>query len=191
MKRLAMIWLVLALLVVIGQVTADTWTGYPNGVGDRTEATPNGAAANWDCCDETPPDDETTFISTAPAVSPDEDLYALTDPTFDPTDFINSVTVYIRSKRATSGDAQPCFKENGTDTVGSAVGLTAVYANYSQTWTARASDGNNWQYDDIVALQAGVKQAASSGATITTAVYVVVDYTPSIKPQVIIITGDD
>ena len=191
MKRLAII-LLLGLLCA-GQAFGATWTGYPNGAGDRTEATPS-AGANWDCVEETPHDSDGTYVSTNPGASPDEDLYAVQDPTFDATDFINSVTVHIvtRETAAHAGSAAPCLKENGTDTVGSATFLLLTYADYSQTWTARPSDGNNWQYDDIASLQIGVKQNCPPATVVyTTQVRVVVDYTPSIKPQVIIVTGDD
>lgn len=170
-----------------------TVTLYPSGAGDRTEATPS-AGANWDCVEETPHDGNTSYVQTGAAASPDEDLYALTNPTFDPTDFINSVTVYVTTQKGgpgSGGSGAACIKENGTDTVGTAISASDEWVERSETWTARPSDGNNWQYDDIVALQAGVRHSVTTGVVSTTQVRVMVDFTASIKPQIIIVTGDD
>jgi len=173
------------------------WTGYPMGHGDREEATPS-AGHNWDCVEEHSHDGDGSYVGTVGMNSPDEDLYTIDAPTFDQSDFINSVTVHVVSCGAVTSTetAAPCLKENGADTVGTANELGTDYVDYSQTWTAPPSDPTrNWDYDDIVALQIGVRQTASTGPPVgfakTTQVRVVVDFTPSIKPQVIIVTGDD
>jgi hypothetical protein len=160
-----------------------TETLYPNGPGDRTEATPVGAATNWDCVDDDPHDSDGTYVHTNGVTTPDEDLYTLTDPAaLAPDDTVNSVTVYftIREEPAsTPGDVAACIKENGVDTVGTRVAATLTYTEVSQTWTARPSDGAAWTYADILALQAGVKQVEPTvGRSVrTTLLRVAVDYT--------------
>jgi hypothetical protein len=49
-------------------------TKLPSGAGDLAQWTPNGAAANWQCVDENPPDNDTTFVSSNGANS---DSYAM------------------------------------------------------------------------------------------------------------------
>ena len=41
------------------------YTKLPNGAGYATTLTPNGASANWQCVDDNPPDDDTTYNSAA------------------------------------------------------------------------------------------------------------------------------
>jgi hypothetical protein len=42
-------------------------TKLPSGAGANTNFTPNGAAANWQCVDDNPPDDDTSYVSGAAA----------------------------------------------------------------------------------------------------------------------------
>jgi len=49
---------------VLGEGTR-IYTKMPGGAGYATVFTPNGAAANWQCVDEVPPDGDTSYVSTA------------------------------------------------------------------------------------------------------------------------------
>jgi hypothetical protein len=49
----------------------------PNGVGDSSGFTPTGAATNWDCVNDTNPDDLTTYVSASVVAT--EDLHQMTD----------------------------------------------------------------------------------------------------------------
>lgn len=49
-------------------------TKLPSGAGGLTQWTPNGASANWQCVDDSPPDGDTTYVS---STSTNYDSYAL------------------------------------------------------------------------------------------------------------------
>jgi hypothetical protein len=50
-------------------------TKLPSGAGAFASWTPNGAAANWQCVDDNPPDDDTTYVSASVASA--QDAYAM------------------------------------------------------------------------------------------------------------------
>jgi hypothetical protein len=55
-------------------------TKMPSGAGIDTEWTPNGAAANWQCVDDNPPDGDTTYVSAAYSGSGPDPIDAYTMP---------------------------------------------------------------------------------------------------------------
>ena len=163
----------------------------PNVVGDLTELSPIGAAANWDCVDEDPTNEDTDYVlstTLAPVIPSDlKDLHNLPAPTLlTALDTIVLVRFWIRSRYLNdSGTVQaaPYFKENGVATSGTLRNMTASYANYYQDYTTRPSDGGAWTFADIGALQIGVLHNVVGGGGIlasavrTTQVYCQIEFT--------------
>ena len=147
----------------------------PNAVGDLAELTPVGAAANWDCVDETPTNEDTDYVSSTHSGASDlKDLHNLPAPTdLTALDTIVSVRFLIRSRYvANEGTAQaaPYFKENGVATSGTLRNVTSSYAVYSDTYLTRPSDGGAWTFADIGALQLGVRHNLVGGGGILTSI---------------------
>lgn len=127
----------------------------PNAVGDVTQLTPTGAANNWDCVDETPTDEDTTYVSVTSATK--YDLYNL--PAHSESGLIKSIEVFIRAKRADAGDwARIMIKTGGIEyDNGANLALGAAYADFSHVWATNPDTGELWTWDDIDSLQIGVK----------------------------------
>ena len=160
----------------------------PNVVGDLTQLSPIGAAANWDCVDETPANEDTDYvISSTIGADDSKDLCNLPAPTIlTALDTIVLVRFWIRSRYFVENgtvQAAPYFKENGVATSGTLRNMTASYANYYQDYTTRPSDGGAWTFADIGALQIGVRHyllgagLSPASAVRTTQAYCQVEFT--------------
>jgi hypothetical protein len=127
--------------------------------------------------DEATPDEDTTYVKDDEAVY-GYDLYNL--PAHSGSGTINSVTVYIRAKRASSYaiKAYTVIKTGGTEYYGSQIALTASYADYSKQYNTNPKTGIAWTWDDIDALQAGIGLNLDENTNHgnCTQVYVEVDY---------------
>jgi len=123
-------------------------TKMPNGAGYATTLTPNGAAANWQCVDEVPPDDDTTYVSAASF--PLTEGYAVGAAGF--TGVVNGVT---RKSRIRKDDASAHTFTNGvrsssTNVMSSPANVQSTYAwldaffaqdpATSAAWTAAGAD---------------------------------------------------
>lgn len=168
---------------------------YPRAAGEKSECHPL-TGANWDCCDEHPHDSDTSYVYSTVLVGAETDLYLFTDPAggdgnpgaIGGIDTIDSLTVYWTSKYDTNGNnatVAPVLSEHyglpaAVETVGTAVDCTSSYAEHSQTWATKPSDGGRWTVFDLGVLQVGVRQTKGNpnGQTRTTQVRVEVDYTP-------------
>lgn len=132
---------------VLGDGTR-VYTKMPNGAGYQTTWTPNGASANWQCVDEVPPDDDTTYVSAA--------TFPLTEGYVVGTaNFTGSVNAVIRRSRIRKDDSGAHTFQNGVRS-GSTNGLAAAIAvgssygwtdgvftqdpNTSAAWTPAAAD---------------------------------------------------
>jgi hypothetical protein len=111
------------------------------------------------------------------------DLYNFDDA--NDTGVINSVTLYINESQTNSASIQLSLKDNNTITNASLFNFIFLFPSqwgtiyrYSNTWTARPSDGNLWTWADINALQAGIDSLAyiHSGAAYGWGVYIDVNY---------------
>ena len=176
------------------QIASDsTETLRPNAAGDLTQCIPNGAANNWDCVDETPSDENTTYVNEDGLTATLNDLYNLPATSIPVGSTINSVTVYNRSKRivAGRGSGKTKIKTNGVEYNGSSYAPGTSYGNFSTVYNTNPQTGNAWTIDEINALQIGVVVISSSylGELVgirCTQVYVVIDYSP---PTGITISG--
>ncbi len=144
---------------------------------------------NWDMVNEASSDGDTTYVYASQSTGTADDVYNTTDSTvIYPWDTINSVAVTVVAKYSVAnGKVVPLIRENGTTTAGSSNTLTSSYAEYTNTWTTRPSDGAAWTLDDINALGAGARLLGNSTWTArSTQVYVTVTYTAGTPPGGII-----
>lgn len=126
-------------------------TLFPNGAGFHTAFTPNGAASNYLCVNETTPDDDTTYVSDSTVG--DIDTYTFTDVDASATVFGIQRNLYARKDDANTRQIAAVVRQGGTDSVGATQTLSASYAVYSEikdkdptgaTWTAANVNGNEW-----------------------------------------------
>jgi len=155
----------------------DTETLRPNAVGTYSQCDAVGDAPNYLCVDEEVPDEDATYVRTWYSAT-ELDTYNLTDHS-EGAGTINSVTVYIRT-RATSGthDAEVAIRTYGTDYFGGYTSpVPTSYTNIPATWTTNPYTSTAWTWDEVDALQAGVRHYdLNGGYLLTTQVYVEVSY---------------
>lgn len=146
--------------------TDNSWIGEsfinairPNAAGDTTEWDPN-TGSNYQCVDETTPDNDTSYVSTD--VVGEVDLYNASTYTLPSGATVRRVWVEAVAMQTTTGTdkLQLGVKAGATtdwDTAGE-VSLTTSYAKYkSKEWTVNPDDGAAWEQADIDSLQLGIK----------------------------------
>lgn len=128
-------------------------TKLPSGAGAYTNWTPNGAAANWQCVDDNPPDGDTTYVSCSTTGTAGTDEYTM--PTAGFTAAPLMVTARSCVRKDDSATRTLSIGVGGTigATVGSAYTLTSSYAftdacislnpDTSGAWTAAAADATH------------------------------------------------
>lgn len=129
----------------------------PTGAGAHTQFTPNGAADNWDCVDEEPPDDDTTYVSDATVG--DIDSYAYGDVDGGATVYAAQVCTYARKDDAATRQIAPVVRQGGTDYVGSTVTLGASYQYFTQIYDQDPTS-SNWTAANVNGDEFGVKVIA-------------------------------
>jgi len=180
------------LVVAGGQVkltaggAGSTETLRPNAAGDEAdilEQIPSGGE-HWDKVDdETPHDDDATYLRTN-AYEWQEDLYNMPDHSTG-SGSINYVRVYAVAKSMTAGQTTVYtqVKTNGVEDDGTWYATTTDYATYSHQWDTNPQTGQPWTWAEIDALQIGVGLRRPTGTgsptgrwTHCTQVYVEVNY---------------
>jgi len=141
----------------------NSWTGdgkvvmiRPTAAGDVTQLTPS-AGANWECVDETPPN-QTDNVSSATAGQ--YDLYNCGTITLAANEVINRILVTARAREnsATGDSIALGVKTGGTEFFGSNQAVTTVYSYYAGSdLTTNPDTAAAWAQADIDALQVGVK----------------------------------
>jgi len=187
------------LVVTGGQVkltsTDGTETLRPNAAGTYTQCDPIGDSPNWQCVDEAIPDSN-TYVRTVGGAT-ELDTYNIPDHS-EGSGSINSVTVYTRSE-GSSGvgrhDAQTVIRTYGTNYFGTVTALDTDWMNISTIYTTNPYTTDNWAWDEIDALEIGVRQYDNGGGyPRTTQVYVEVDYTtydsPGILTSINLLSGE-
>ena len=149
--------------VVKLETVTQTETLRPNGAGSETSITSQYPAsdAHWDKVDDTgtSDSDETyVFEGSGGDGTLKRDLYALTNHSVGGGD-ISKVKVYVKARNT---DAEPAsgsisIKTNSVvyDSAIDIVGDT--YSLYSKEWTTNPSTSSSWTWDEIDALEAGVR----------------------------------
>jgi hypothetical protein len=123
-------------------------TKMPNGAGGLTQWTPNGAASNYLCVNEIPPDDDTTYVSDNTAGH--QDAYAMQSAGITATPNFVVVRNRIRKDDAAAHTAAGLVRSAGVVGVGTAFTVPSSYQffdtlfindpNTSAPWTASAAD---------------------------------------------------
>ena len=166
----------------------------PNAVGDSSALTPFGAAANWDCCDETPSDNDTSYVYSSDFdANPYLDLYNLVNTAIPAGSTINSVTVKANIKSILTA-AKATFrialkKSGGATQYGSFQTPPTSYTVCSQVFAGVAlSDLNDLQVGiEITSRYYGPWDTYLHGRC--TQVWVEIDYTLAGVAKQIIMDG--
>ena len=193
------------IVVTGGQVkltsAGGTETLRPDAAGDEENingVTGDGSGTHYTVVDEATPDGDTTYVEdNHPGYR--KDLYNITDHSVG-SGTINYITVYARCK-ATGAPTQASLKiaikagqgtgAPDTDSESGPITVTTSYASYSEQWNTNPKTSAAWTWDEIDALQIGVKvrRAANGVYTRCTQVYVVVNYDAYNSPGELVSTN--
>jgi len=139
----------------------NSWTGRggiellsPNGAGNSTDLTAS-AGSNYECVDEQPPDDDTTYVYGS---TPDgHDGYTLTNTTQSGTVEAIKWFAYAKTTAAGSDAIKRHLRINGTDYNGASdLNLTTDYAYYKEILEENPDDSAAFETADLDAMEAGV-----------------------------------
>jgi len=153
-----------------------TLTIRPNGEGYTCNLSIYGDDAAWKCVDETPSDEDTTFVYSES--STEAGVFSLENHTTE-TGAISKIKVYNRCK---SSSATGCYSREyiyigGSLYEGTLHTLTTSWADYYTEWATNPKTGVAWTWADIDALQAGTELFSSQGKdSYCTQVYVIIEY---------------
>ena len=163
----------------------DTETLRPNAAGNYSECDPIGDTANYLCVDEVVSDNDSTCVRTWGGAT-ELDTYNIDDHS-EGKGAIDSVTIYNRT-RVTSGThaSEVALRTYGTDYFGTYTPISSTsYTNISAVWTTNPDTTDNWTWDEIDALEIGVRNYDLDGGYLyTTQVYTDIDY------EYVELTGD-
>lgn len=159
---------------------------YPDSAGDLTQLNPFGIADNWDCVDESPPDDDITYVY-GTAGSTLTDLYNLDDSSIDVGATIKKIVVFARCRKKYGTGNMYAFiemKTGGVTTSSPQITLDSIWTNYSIEYINNPVTGLAWTVADLNALQAGITLVApGTGYPACTQVYVVVYYNNNVNAE--------
>jgi hypothetical protein len=153
----------------------------PNAAGqyaDWSTAYPSGTA-HWDCCNDNPPDEDSSYVETN-AAAWRKDAYNLQD--HSGLGAVNWVRVYARARLVSSGSGnfRTSVRTYSTDYESSNIPLSTSYQTVYTQYATNPNTGFAWTWTEIDALQAGASgQKVGSVNVRMTAVWVEVDYTSS------------
>jgi hypothetical protein len=155
-------------------------TIHPNAAGQYAQwnqESPPGSA-HWDCCDEDPPDDDSTYVESNSAAWKYE-AYNLENRTGSGT--INWVRVYVRAKLVSPGTSiiRTLIRTYGANYESGDITPSTSYQNNYTQYNTNPNTGLAWTWDEIDSLQAGASGKTSGNVNIRmTAVWVIVNYSP-------------
>jgi hypothetical protein len=135
--------------------TVGVYTLVPNAVGGSTQMTATGAASNYLCVNDIPPDNSTTFV--APTAAAQWDSYAMSNLAGAPTQF-NGVFVKMRGQKATTNSA--AVQLNVTS--GGSTSHSSTQSVYTGVWLdgfavfETQPGGAAWDLATINAMEAGI-----------------------------------
>jgi hypothetical protein len=156
----------------------------PNGAGDFTQCSRSGSESNYQHVDESIADDASTYVYTTTSGGK-TDTYQL--PNLGSC-IINSVKIYTRASASGSHSQriQIVGRTNGSNFYDPPVTPTTLpsgggWNNNSQTWTTNPVTGLAWTWQEIDALQIGIKlYDDGSGRPECTQIYAEISYTTPI-----------
>lgn len=159
------------------ETEVDTETLRPNAAGTYSQCDAVGDSPNYACVDESSPDEDSTYVRTWGGAT-ELDTYNIDDHS-EGTGNVTAVTVYIRP-RATSGThaAEVVLRTNGGDFFGSYTSpVPTTYGDIGALWGTNPSTTNPWTWDEIDALEIGVRHYDLNGGYLqTTQVYTEIEY---------------
>lgn len=129
----------------------------PSGVGAVTQWTPNGAAANWQCVDDNPPDGDSTYVSCS-TVS-DDDAYSMPSAGFTAAPVMVIARSYARKDDGATRSMQVGVDSSGSALSGGNFTLGSTYAfidgdcssedpHTLAAWTAAGADAaQHWKQE--------------------------------------------
>ncbi len=163
---------------ILTPVAVGTETLRPNAAGTYSQADPVGEVSNYLCVDEEVADDDSTYVETSGSAT-EIDTYNIPDHS-EGYGTISSVTVYVRCRGTTTADlhaAEPVIRTHSTDYFGTYTLLPLDYTYLSQTYTTNPFTTSAWTWDEIDAMEIGVRLYDNDdGEVRCTQVYVEVDY---------------
>ncbi|MBA7573156.1 hypothetical protein ES708_14951 [subsurface metagenome] len=166
----------------------DVETLRPSGLGtyeDISNATSGDGNHHLDVDEEVPDDTTSTVYQTAGVTK--TDTYALPAHS-EGSGTINDVKVYVRLailSDATGGWGKATIYTHdslhyGDEIPYGDIALYSAFSNHSHTWTKNPNTTNDWTWDEVDALEAGITLARTDKNIWCTQVYVEVDYTPAL-----------
>jgi hypothetical protein len=102
-------------------------TKLPQGVGDLTQWTPNGAASNWQCVNENPPDGDTSYVSSAGNLY---DSYGMGSAGLVANPTMVVAKSYARKDDGATRDLELGVRSVGVNGLGSPAVMSSSYAFY-------------------------------------------------------------
>jgi hypothetical protein len=125
----------------------------PNGAGAYSELTPS-AGANWECVDETPPNDDTDYVELDTVDH--RDLYTHTDLPVGGQ--ISAVQHIMRAKLSVTGEGSIArlMRADGTDYLGADRALSTDYQCFTEIMENHPS-GVSWSPTNIASLESGIQ----------------------------------
>jgi len=163
---------------ILTPVAAGTETLRPDAAGTYSQADPVGEVSNYLCVDEEVADDDSTYVETSGGAT-EIDTYNIPDHS-EGYGTISSVTVYVRCRASTTADlhaAETVIRTHNADYFGTYTLLPTSYTDYSTTYNVNPNTTNAWTWDEIDALEIGVRQYDNDeGEVRCTQVYAEVDY---------------
>ncbi|GAI53198.1 unnamed protein product, partial [marine sediment metagenome] len=143
---------------IMTPVAVGTETLRPNAAGTYSQADPVGEVSNYLCVDEEVADDDSTYVETSGGAT-EIDTYNIPDHS-EGYGTISSVTVYVRCRASTTADlhaAETVIRTHSTDYFGTYTLLPTSYTDYSTTYNVNPNTTNAWTWDEIDALEIGVR----------------------------------
>ena len=155
----------------------------PNATGDLSLLSifPDTGEVNWEDVDEAVSDDDVTYVFRS-AADLRNDLYNL--PAYSGAGPITSITVHANCRSTIVADQTSMrilHKSHGTLRSDILRTLTTSYVDYSRIWATNVTTGKNWTWEEVDALQIGVRlrkpHTVNAGESRCTQVWVVITHT--------------
>lgn len=131
---------------------------FPNGAGSSTQFTPNGAATNWQCVNETSEDGDTTYVSSATAGQKDLYTKQATPATTGPIFGVQFCSV-ARKDDAGARSIANTWLSGATAQDGATKALNQTYGWFLDMTESDPATGVAWTKTGFDAAQQGAKVA--------------------------------
>ena len=160
----------------------------PNAAGDTTQLDRNTGSYNWQCVDEDPSDEGSTYVQGDSDDHYQTDTYKVADQSLSGT--ITNVRIYIRCEASSSHSsvsAETAIRlGSGTIAYGTTYDLSTSWTTYYEDYATKPSElgGGSWTWQNINDLQIGVSLRSQYSSfnwyrARCTQVWVEITYTPS------------